>query len=60
MSELTSRFYETAENLASTVQSFWKLLKAEANFQVDKAKAEGVVLADQIALLDDIFKEIEQ
>jgi hypothetical protein len=55
MSQLTTRFYQTAESLATTVQAFWKKLNVNqsANFQPTQAKVMALDLAD---LIDDVSK----
>jgi hypothetical protein len=57
MSELSSQFYETAENLALAVQKFWKLLNVNqsANFQPKSTKDEGIVLAELIDSLAKVY-----
>lgn len=58
ISELTEHFYEEVELLANAVSSFWKLIQSDA-LEVDSAHGESVALADIIARIYKVFKEIE-
>jgi hypothetical protein len=59
MSELTSKFYGAVENLASSVQSFWKLIQSDT-LDVDTTHKESRQVADIIANVYKVFKEIEE
>ncbi|TNV87499.1 hypothetical protein FGO68_gene6494 [Halteria grandinella] len=58
ISELTEHFYEEVEYLANAVSSFWKLIQNDA-LEVDTAHKESVGLAEVIARVYKVFKEIE-
>ena len=58
ISDLIEHFYDEVEFLANAVSSFWKLIQSDS-LDVDTAHKESVALANIIARVYRIFKEIE-